>query len=295
MCLFKYTFLIQLLISFSYFPCSSCFKNKKMKVNQNKDYVFNKITGVKPKANDIIVYTQGIFIEVENNKKVVYVSGGLYGESSILKHDFETNTLIKKTNLDSKYFAEGIVKIGDKIYQQTWRESIIIEYDTNLTPTGKTIKMSTSMAEGWGLCEYNDNTILSTDGSSNIYFLDSNDLTYTKKTLEVISNQNNNIRKVINLNEIRVIFENNKPTDFALINIYLTPYIIKVNLKDGKVIKTYDFTELIDLESKENLLTVEQIKSGYCLNGIAQIDKNNSKQFLLTGKKWKNYYIVELN
>ena len=290
MCLFKCTLLIQILLSFTNSPFALCIRSK-IQPNMKKQNYQNVL--IKPKSREVIVYTQGTFIEDENGKKVVYVSGGLYGESNILKHDYETMALIKKTSLDSKYFAEGIVKIGDKIYQQTWKEETFIEYNTDLTPTGKTIKMPSSMAEGWGLCEYKDNTILSTDGSSNIYFLDSTNLSSTRKTIEVIDNDK---KKVKNLNEIRVIFENGSATNYALINIYLTPYIIKVDLLTGNVIETFDFTELINLELKENLLTSDQIKfNGYCLNGIAQVDKNNSKVFLLTGKQWKNYYQVQLN
>ena len=122
MCLFKCTLLIQILLSFTNSPFALCIRSK-IQPNMKKQNYQNVL--IKPKSREVIVYTQGTFIEDENGKKVVYVSGGLYGESNILKHDYETMALIKKTSLDSKYFAEGIVKIGDKIYQQTWKEESI--------------------------------------------------------------------------------------------------------------------------------------------------------------------------
>ena len=64
-----------------------------------------------------------------------------------------------------------------------------------------------------------------------------------------------------------------------------------INPDDGLIKKILDFTDLVNYEQTFFDLNLEE--EGYVLNGIAY-DKN-TQNFVITGKKWKHLYVVQLN
>src|SRR5690242_13332521 len=56
-------------------------------------------------------YTQGVFYSDDGNS--LYESGGLYGESVLVKMDYPSLKIVKRLSLDGSFFAEGIAKCGD--------------------------------------------------------------------------------------------------------------------------------------------------------------------------------------
>lgn len=68
-------------------------------------------------------------------------------------------------------------------------------------------------------------------------------------------------------------------------NVYTTSEIVKINLKTGEIVSSYQFEELSKKEAKARHFEV--------LNGIAY--NIESKAYLLTGKQWGfMYQIVHL-
>ncbi len=188
----------------------------------------------------------------------------------------------KKTPIDNKYFGEGIVPINGKVYQQTWKEKTINIFSEKDMIVEGTTAMSDEVKEGWGLCDYDDSYLLATDGSEFIYFLDKNNIQKVVKKLKVTENGNT----IYKLNEIKFIKGNT--ANEALINVYLTHDIIRVNLKTGEVVKRYNMESLISKELNFTNLTSEDIyHRGYCANGIAQISASKPREFLLTGRDEK--------
>jgi len=95
------------------------------------------------KKDGNVFYTQGLFIE--NNGNSLYESGGLYGESVLVKMDYPSLKIQAKINLKSNYFGEGTAKCGEYVYQLTWKEIVIIKYsfpDFKITRLYKLAKVS---------------------------------------------------------------------------------------------------------------------------------------------------------
>jgi glutamine cyclotransferase len=132
-----------------------------------------KILNIYYRKNDNKIYTQGLFFS--DDKKSIYESGGLYGESRIIQLKYPSLEIIKETKMNNNYFGEGIAKCDNFIYQLTWRERKIIKYDYNTLEKINEINMDYQMKEGWGLSISNkENELFATDGSDKIFRLDCN-------------------------------------------------------------------------------------------------------------------------
>lgn len=231
------------------------------------------------------IYTQGIFFRNNSpsGSQQLIESGGLYSKSTLTIMKYPSQEVISQVKLRDKYFAEGIVQVGDFLYQLTWQERTIIRYNLNNLKEQKEFKMDPQMKEGWGLSDYINDTLIATDGSDKIYFLNPVDMKVKRKL-----NITYDGKPVMFLNEIRYVNQNE-----ALCNIYLTQKIARINLTTGKVVKMYDMSKIIDYEVNHQGNTYDNIENGECLNGIAIPDKSNRNRVILTGKLWSHFYEVE--
>ena len=241
-----------------------------------------KILNIYYRKNDNKIYTQGLFFS--DDKKSIYESGGLYGESRIIQLKYPSLEIIKETKMNYNYFGEGIAKCDNFIYQLTWRERKIIKYDYNTLEKINEINMDYQMKEGWGLSISNkENELFATDGSDKIFRLDCNQ---NLKVIDIIHVKFNG-HSVKYLNDL--IYNNG----FIYLNIYLDNRIAKVNIENGEIIKFYSMQNLIEYEFKKGILTTSNFYKGDVLNGIAYNDKN--KSFLITGKRWGYMYEIVFN
>ncbi len=241
-----------------------------------------KILNIYYRKNDNKIYTQGLFFS--DDKKSIYESGGLYGESRIIQLKYPSLEIIKETKMNYNYFGEGIAKCDNFIYQLTWRERKIIKYDYNTLEKINEINMDYQMKEGWGLSISNkENELFATDGSDKIFRLDCNQ---NLKVIDIIHVKFNG-HSVKYLNDL--IYNNG----FIYLNIYLDNRIAKVNIENGEIIKFYNMQNLIEYEFKKGILTTSNFYKGDVLNGIAYNDKN--KSFLITGKRWGYMYEIVFN
>ncbi len=92
-----------------------------------------------------------------------------------------------------------------------------------------------------------------------------------------------NGRKVYSINELEYVVENAKPYIYA--NIYMERRIVKIDVEAERVVKEFDMLKMIQNE--------KNLKYDEVINGIAYHEKTG--KFLLTGKNWGNYYLVDLN
>lgn len=215
--------------------------------------------------HNIKAYTQGL----EFSEGLLYEGTGNYGESTLNKIDLDKSEIIQSINLPKEVFGEGITIINDKIYQITWRTNVGFVYDkTNL----KQLFEFTYPTEGWGLTNDGKELIMS-DGSQNIYFLDTEFIQETRK-IQVYDN----IGTVTNLNELEYI------DGLIYANIYGSDEIIVFEPETGKVTKRIDLTGILD---KKNIKTRIDV-----LNGIAW-DKENQR-LIVTGKWWPYFFEIEL-
>jgi glutamine cyclotransferase len=221
-------------------------------------------------------YTQGLIYD----KQFLYESGGLYGESVIVKMEYPSLKVITKLPLGREYFGEGIGICKDKIYQLTWQERKILYYTYPDLKFIDILPMDQKLLSGWGFANFNGN-LIATDGTNNIHIFDCNSLNVIN-TLPVTYNGTN----IDRLNAL--VFAKGK----IYANRYYDTNIYRINPTNGLVDKVYDMINLVNKEKEIGTLTDGRLSSGDVLNGIAYIPDRDI--FILTGKKWNNYYEVIL-
>lgn len=214
--------------------------------------------------HDRTSYTQGLFFYDGQ----MYESTGLNGRSTFRKVDIRTGKALYRLNFDRRYFLEGSVEKDGNVYMLTWQNNVAFVYDA------KTLKYKKSYSyprEGWGLTT-DGKSLIASDGSTNLYFLDDDFRTARKVTVRL------NGRPVNDLNELEYI------DGKIWANVYLTDLIVIVNPADGNVEATVDCSGLLPSRLRYDDTDV--------LNGIAYNPQNG--KIYLTGKNWCRLYEIKL-
>lgn len=222
-----------------------------------------KIEVVKAYPHDTGSYTQGLFWHDGS----LYESTGLNGKSTFRKVDLQSGQALTKLPFNKKYFVEGSVILGDKLYILTWTNKVIFIYDANTLEYRSTYSYP---REGWGLTT-DGKSLISSDGSSRIYFLT------PELKFERSINVTLNGRAVRYLNELEWI------DGRIWANVYTTDTIVIINPDTGIVEAMVDCEGLLP----ERLRTYDTD----VLNGIA-VDSEG--RIFLTGKNWPELYEVKL-
>jgi glutamine cyclotransferase len=226
--------------------------------------------------HDTSLYTEGLIYD--NNG--FYESGGGYGippsgepvdgPSKLVKTDLTTGKILKKQMIDPKIFAEGIVVIGDKIMQLTWKEKIGYVYDRKSFKLLATINNNVGV-EGWGMT-YDGNKIYMDDSTNRIWFLNKD--TYQQMGFVDVYDDKGAVNEI---NELEYI------DGKIYANVYHKDYILVIDPKTGAVLQKIDLTNLYPEASRNPEADV--------LNGIAY-DKA-TKRIFITGKKWNKLFQVK--
>lgn len=222
-----------------------------------------KIEVVKAYPHDTGSYTQGLFWHDGS----LYESTGLNGKSTFRKVDLQSGQALTKLPFNKKYFVEGSVILGDKLYILTWTNKVVFIYDADTLEYRSTYSYP---REGWGLTT-DGRSLISSDGSSRIYFLT------PELKFERSINVTLNGRAVRYLNELEWI------DGRIWANVYTTDTIVIINPDTGIVEATVDCEGLLP----ERLRTYDTD----VLNGIA-VDSEG--RIFLTGKNWPELYEVKL-
>ena len=231
--------------------CSSA-KVRHYKVEVQKEY-----------PHDTKAYTQGFFF----HEGMLYESTGLKGRSSFRRLSLESTEPEFKLDFNRKYFLEGSVILGDKLYLLTWQNKVLFIYDAKSLEYKATYSYP---REGWGLTT-DGKSLIASDGSSYLYFLS------PELKLEKSLNVTLNGRALKYLNELEWI------DGKIWANIYTTDFIAIINPSDGKVEAMVDCSGLLPQSLRTEDTDV--------LNGIA-VDSQG--RIFLTGKNWPKIYEVRL-
>jgi glutamine cyclotransferase len=222
--------------------------------------------------HDKEAYTQGL----EFHDGYLYESTGQKGKSTVRKVELETGKVIKKIDLDSDYFGEGITIFKGKIYHLTWKAGVGFVYNLETLEKERDFKYTKSL-EGWGLCN-DGNKLIKSEGTERIWFLNE-DTQLEENYIEAYTDS----QKVEELNELEYI--NGK----IYANRWHLNSILIINPKSGKVEGVADLNSLKDIVQQNVKLLNEKED---VLNGIAY-DKENDRLFV-TGKHWSKLYEIEL-
>lgn len=219
-------------------------------------------------AHDPTAYTQGLIYEDDT----FYESTGQNGKSSLRKVKLSTGEVLKKINISSQYFGEGIATVDDKIFMLTYHASKGFVYDKTTFEEINTFNFFTKTSEGWGITTMGDSLVMS-DGSEYLYFLD-------PETLSEISRIQvyDQFKPIKNLNELEYINGN------IYANIYQTDEIAIIDPASGKLLGKIDLSGIIDQNDYDKEIEV--------LNGIAY-DQSRDRLFV-TGKWWPKLFEIDI-
>jgi glutaminyl-peptide cyclotransferase len=207
---------------------------------------------------------------------MVWESTGQYGISALCRYPLGAVRAEQCAEVPAEYFAEGICRVGDVIWQLTWRERTALRWHPGTLALLETIAYN---REGWGICNTGDH-ILTSDGSSELVRRDPR----TLAPLEVIRVRCDGER-IGGLNDL----EWSGGRVWA--NVIARPYLAGIDPGSGEV------TDIVDAHLGEHHWGDPQA----VLNGIAAVpgpggagDAGEFTEFLLTGKGWRFLHHVRL-
>lgn len=223
-----------------------------------------KLEVVAEYPHDTESYTQGLFFHNDQ----LYESTGLHGKSTFRKVDLESGTSLKRLEFDKKYFVEGSVMLGDKLYILTWESKVAFVYDANTLEYKSTWSYP---REGWGITT-DGKQLIASDGSATLFFMDEN---FALQRRLVVKHEERPVRW---LNELEYI------DGKIWANVYTTDEIVIINPRNGRVEGVIDCRGLLP----KGLYAPDTD----VLNGIAYNAKTG--KIYLTGKNWPRLYEVRL-
>ena len=209
-------------------------------------------------------FTQGLIAD----GMTVWESTGLYGESALCRYQLGARQVERRAALPPEFFAEGICRAGDVIWQLTWQERVALAWDAQSMELTDRLPYN---REGWGLCAA-DGYLVTSDGSSELVRRDPQ----TLQALGVIHVRCDG-QRVQGLNDLAW----SAGTIWA--NLAGTSYLAGIDPETGEV------TDVVDARpARERHLGDPQA----IMNGIAALP--GEREFLLTGKGWRSIHHVRL-
>jgi glutaminyl-peptide cyclotransferase len=209
-------------------------------------------------------FTQGLIAD----DGLVWESTGQYGISALCRYPLGAVKTEQCAEVPAEYFAEGICRVGDVIWQLTWRERTALKWDA---ATLELIERVPYNREGWGICAAGDYVVTS-DGSSELVRRD-------PQTLgpQAVIHVRSTGARVQGLNDLAW----SAGTIWA--NVAGTHYLAGVDPDSGEV------TDIINARSaRERHVGDPQA----IMNGVAALPAEG--EFLLTGKGWRSIRHVRL-
>ena len=216
--------------------------------------------------HDKYAYTQGLFFE----NGVLYESCGQYGQSSLRSVDLKTGKVLSKSNLDSKYFAEGSVIFGGNLYLLTWREQICFVYEPSSFKKVGELRYS---GEGWGLTTDGKELIMS-NGSATISFLDP--MTFM---------ENRRVNVTLNGKPVDYINELEYINGEIWANVYLEDYIVTIDPGSGCITSVINCSDVYGAA----------VRSGHGGVGSCIAYNKADGSIYITGKYWPHLYKITVS
>jgi glutaminyl-peptide cyclotransferase len=233
-------------------------------------------------------FTQGLLSE----GGTVWESVGLYRESELRRYAFDDGTTGGRSDtpgerggppdarvpLGPEFFAEGICRVGDSIWQLTWKELVAFRWDaTSLTLRDK-VRFN---REGWGMCaviargpsgEMTTPEVVTSAGTGELVRRDPD----TLEQREIVQVRCQGAR-VQGLNDLTWA------QGLVWANVAGTTFLAGIDLASGEVTDIVDATAAAERYRRDPQAI---------MNGIAAT--STPGEFLLTGKTWRSISQVRL-
>jgi glutamine cyclotransferase len=210
-------------------------------------------------------FTQGLIVKSGRFLESI----GLYGHSAVLEKDIDSGRTLRRYQLPSTVFGEGLTQLGDHLYLLSWRERTGYVLDTRL----RLKKKFRYEGEGWGLTTDNRALIVS-DGTPELRFMDPE----THAVIRRLTVRDGS-RPIDRLNELEYA------QGWILANIWYSDLIALIDPQDGRVVAWIDLSEL--RRRMPPSADAEKV-----LNGIA-FDATTGHLYV-TGKFWPRLFELKL-
>ena len=226
-------------------------------------YGFNVVRAY---PHDREAFTQGLAFD---DQGTLYEGTGQRGQSSLRRVELSSGAVLRRHDLPTSLFGEGITVFGDRIFQLTWQAGRAFVYDK---ASFSVLREFTYRTEGWGLTHDGRRFIMS-DGTAALYFLHPDTFAETAR-LTVRDHRG----PVIRLNELEYVGGE------ILANVWQTNRIARIDPRTGHVTGWVDLTGLLQPGDRRQPVDV--------LNGIAY-DARTDRLFV-TGKWWPKLFEITL-
>jgi len=198
-----------------------------------------------------------------------FESTGLAGRSTLRRVEWPSGRVVRRVSLPPDVFGEGLARVGDHLFQLTWRSGRAFVYDL---ATFRLVREFRYEGEGWGLA-YDGRSLILSDGSSVLTFLDPARFTPTRR-LPVTWNG----RPVDRLNELEVV------DGQVWANVWHTDLIVLIDPASGRVTSYLDLQGLRPVAARADAEAV--------LNGIAYDPA--TRRLFVSGKLWPEMFEIRL-
>lgn len=215
--------------------------------------------------HDRTAYTQGL----SYRDGFLYEGTGLNGRSSLRKVRLETGEVVRKIDLASEFFGEGITLYKNQVFQITWKSQAGFVYDINDFQLQRHFSYS---GEGWGLAT-NGRELFLSDGTPDIRVLDP--ISFAEKRRLHVHDTSGPITQ---LNELEFV----EGEIYA--NVWQTNRIARISPQNGKVLGWIDLTGLLS--------PIYRVEQDAVLNGIAYDPER--KRLFVTGKLWPSIFEIRV-
>ncbi len=226
--------------------------------------------------HDATAYTQGLLL----HEGVFYESAGQYGESNVRRVDPETGVVQQQTAVPEQYFAEGLARVDNRLFQITWKEQTAFVYDIDTLEPVETFEYE---GEGWGLC-YDGEQLVMSDGTEILTWRDPATFEVTDTLTVTLDGEPLNAWSLqgvplSQINELECV------GDSVYANVWYTDVILKIDAASGVVTAVVFANNLLP---EDDWLALRS--EGGVLNGIAY--NADTDTFFITGKLWPKLFEV---
>jgi glutaminyl-peptide cyclotransferase len=210
-------------------------------------------------------FTQGL---IADDAGQVWESTGQYGQSALRRYQLGAGQDEDAAAVPPEFFAEGICRVGDYIWQLTWQERVALRWRTTPLTLLETVPYN---REGWGICAAGE-WIVTSDGSSELVRRDPR----TLRPLGIVAVRCDG-QRVMGLNDLAW------SGGLVWANVIGRRYLAGIDPGTGQVVEIVDARRIAERHWGDP----EAI-----MNGIAALP--GAGEFLLTGKSWRHIYHVRL-
>lgn len=210
-------------------------------------------------------FTQGLIAA----DGMVWESTGLYGESALRRFRLGADRDEECVAIPPEYFAEGICRAGDIIWQLTWMERIALRWQPDPLALLEAVPYN---REGWGICHTGE-FVVTSDGTSELVRRDPATLAPLETVLVRCAGQ-----RVAGLNDLAW------SGGLVWANVLGRAVLAGIDLDTGQVREVADARKAAERRRGDPQAI---------MNGVAALP--GAGEFLLTGKRWQHCYHVRLD